>query len=130
MLTLGHCFSVAAGAAFGAISRWLLGLWLNQAHAALPWGTLVANLAGGYLVGIVLGLVSMSPDFPMWLRLMLVTGFLGGLTTFSTFSAETFGMLERGAYLHALGYGGISLLGSLVLTALGYATVHGLRPAV
>lgn len=130
MLTFSHLLAIGVGAALGAISRWLLGLWLNHAHAALPWGTLAANLTGGYLIGVILGVVSLYPEVPVWLRLMLVTGFLGGLTTFSTFSAETFGLLERGAYLHALGYSGISLLGSLALTALGYAMVHGLRPGL
>src|SRR3546814_9775366 len=63
----------------------------------------------------MLGALAIYPEVPIWLKLMLVTGFLGGLTTFSTFSAETFGLLERGAYLHALGYSGVSLLGSLAL---------------
>src|SRR3546814_11152399 len=80
-----HFLAIGVGAALGAISRWLLGLWLNHAHAALPWGTLAANLGGGYLIGIMLGALSIYPEVPIWLKLMLVTGFLGGLTTFSTF---------------------------------------------
>jgi CrcB protein len=130
MLTLTHFLAISLGAAAGAVSRWVLGLWLNHPHVVLPWGTLAANLIGGYLIGVVLGVLSLYPDVPAWLRLMLMTGFLGGLTTFSTFSGETVGLLERGAYLPALGYIGLSLAGSLALTALGLATVHLLRPAV
>ncbi|NYT63112.1 fluoride efflux transporter CrcB [Alcaligenaceae bacterium] len=127
MLTFSHFVSIGMGAAAGAIVRWLLGLWLNHPHVLLPWGTLAANLAGGYLVGLLLGVLAIFPDSPSWLRLMLITGFLGGLTTFSTFSGETVGLLERGAYLSALSYAGLSLLGSLALTALGLATVNLLR---
>lgn len=127
MLTFSHFFSIGIGAAAGAIARWLLGLWLNHPHVLLPWGTLAANLVGGYLVGLLLGILALFPDSPSWIRLMLITGFLGGLTTFSTFSGETVGLLERGAYLSALSYAGASLLGSLALTALGLATVNVLR---
>lgn len=116
---------VGAGAAAGAWLRWLLGLRLNA--AGWPWGTLAANLAGGYLIGLVLALIAAHPEWPAWVRLAAVTGFLGGLTTFSTFSAETVGMLERGAYGTALGYAALSLAGSLALTALGMATVHALK---
>lgn len=127
MLSFHHFLAVSLGAVLGAISRWLLGLWLNGPHVALPWGTLAANLVGGYLIGIVLGVLSLYPDVPLWLRLALVTGFLGGLTTFSTFSGETVGMLARGDYSQALAYAGLSLLGSLALTALGFACVKWLH---
>jgi CrcB protein len=127
MLSLQNFLAVGAGAAGGAVLRWLLGLWLNQPHVALPWGTVVANLVGGYLIGLLLGLLSLFPEVPVWLRLFLVTGFLGGLTTFSTFSGETWGMLERGDYLLALAYMGLSLVGSIALTALGFLTVQALR---
>lgn len=127
MLSLQNFLAVGAGAAGGAVLRWLLGMWLNQPHVALPWGTVVANLAGGYLIGLLLGLLSLFPEVPVWLRLFLVTGFLGGLTTFSTFSGETWGMLERGDYLLALAYMGLSLAGSIALTALGFLTVQALR---
>ena len=116
--------AVAIGAALGACTRWLLGIWLNSAW---PWGTLVVNLAGGYLVGVALAVLLAHPEWPQWLRLAAVTGFLGGLTTFSTFSAETVGMLERGAYGSALGYVAASLLGSLALTALELLSVQALR---
>jgi len=115
--------AVALGAAFGACARWLLGIWLNTS-SGWPWGTLIVNLVGGYLVGVALAVLLAHPEWPQWVRLAAVTGFLGGLTTFSTFSAETVGMLERGAYGAALGYAAASLMGSLVLTALGLASAH------
>lgn len=118
--------AVGLGAALGAWLRWLLGLGLNQV-SLLPWGTLVANLLGGYAIGIMVALVAAHPDWPPWVRLACITGFLGGLTTFSTFSAETVGMIERGAYGTALGYSAISLFGSLVLTGAGLFTVRALQ---
>jgi CrcB protein len=110
---------------FGAWTRWLVSMWLNV--ESWPWGTFAVNLAGGYLVGLVLALVAGHPEWPAWVRLGAITGFMGGLTTFSTFSAETVAMLERGAYASALGYAGFSLIGSLLLTAAGLATASLLR---
>lgn len=124
MLTLANFLAVAAGAMLGAIARWLLGMWLNAANSTMPWGTLTANLAGGYLVGLVLGALALHPEVPAWVRLLTVTGFLGGLTTFSTFSGETVGLLERGDYMAALGYMAMSLAGTLALTAVGLLTVR------
>lgn len=116
-LTLLNFFAVSLGASLGACARWWVGMWLNA--SGWPWGTLAVNLIGGYLVGLILAVLSVHPEWPQWIRLAAVTGFLGGLTTFSTFSAETVGMLERGAYATALGYAAVSLFGSLALTALG-----------
>ena len=116
--------AVAAGAVLGAWSRWLLAIWLNVHAGGWPWGTLLANLAGAYAIGLVLGLVSLHPEWPAWIRLAVVTGFIGALITFSTFSAETVAMLESGAYLRAAGYAGLSLAGSLAMTALGLATAR------
>jgi Integral membrane protein possibly involved in chromosome condensation len=127
VLTFGHLFAIGIGAAAGAVSRWLLGLWLNHSGVMMPWGTLAANLIGGYLIGVVLGVIAIYPATPAWARLLLMTGFLGGLTTFSTFSGETIGMIERGSYAIALGYVGISLMGTLALTVLGMATVHAMH---
>ena len=110
--------AVGLGAALGAWARWLAGLWLNI--ESWPWGTLAVNLVGGYLIGLLLALVTAHPEWPAWVRLGAITGFLGGLTTFSTFSAETVAMLERGAYGSALGYAAISLAGSLLLTGQGW----------
>jgi len=116
--------SIALGAVAGAWLRWGLGLWLNTNAARLPWGTLAANLVGGYLIGVLLGVLSANPGWPEWLRLALITGFLGALTTFSSFSAETVALVQMGRPLAALGYAGISLLGSFALTAAGLFTVH------
>jgi CrcB protein len=122
----GGFVAVGIGAALGAWLRWGLGVWLNQRVPALPLGTLAANLVGGYLVGIAVAWISHRPEVPVEWRLFIVTGFLGGLTTFSTYSAESVGMLLRGEYgwaaLHATGH----LLGSLALTALGIATYRSL----
>ncbi|MVW73053.1 MULTISPECIES: fluoride efflux transporter CrcB [unclassified Bordetella] len=123
-LTTINVLAVALGAALGACARWWVGLWLNT--AGWPWGTLAVNLAGGYLIGVALAVLWAHPDWPQWVRLAAVTGFLGGLTTFSTFSAETVGMLERGDYVPAIGYAGLSLLGSLGLTALGLASANSM----
>ncbi|MFC4277878.1 fluoride efflux transporter CrcB [Achromobacter aloeverae] len=117
--------AIGLGAALGAWLRWGLGLAFNR-HEALPWGTLAANLGGGYLIGVMVALVAAHPEWPAWIRLACITGFLGGLTTFSTFSAETVGMLERGEYGGAVLYAGVSLAGSLLLTAAGLFTVRAL----
>ena len=89
----------------------------------VPWGTLAANLIGGYLIGICVGIFQNLPQLdPAW-RLLLVTGFLGALTTFSTFSAEIVGMLQQGRIFLALGTASLHLIGSLLLTYLGLMTV-------
>jgi fluoride exporter len=111
-------FAICIGASLGALARWQLGLWLN-AGGLLPWGTLAANLVGGYLVGVCLAVFQAMPELdPVW-RLALVTGFLGALTTFSSFSAEVVQMLQAQRYVLALGTAGLHLIGSLVLTVIG-----------
>jgi CrcB protein len=119
--------AICIGACVGALSRWQLGLWLNpdaSAEGIFPWGTLAANLIGGYLIGVCVGLFQNFPQLdPTW-RLLLVTGFLGALTTFSTFSAEVVGMLQQGRLLLALGTATVHLIGSLLLTYLGLITVR------
>lgn len=113
--------AISIGAALGALARWRLGLWLNPG-GLLPWGTLAANLMGGYLIGVCVGLFQALPQLdPLW-RLVLVTGFLGGLTTFSTFSAEVVAMLLEQRYALALGIAAVHVLGSLTLTVLGIKT--------
>lgn len=116
--------AVCAGASAGALLRWLLAVRLNALLPALPLGTLVANLAGGYLVGVAVGWFSHHPDLPPQVRLFVVTGLLGGLTTFSTFSAEVMAHLEAGRLGWGLAVAGVHLVGSLALTALGLATVR------
>jgi fluoride exporter len=118
--------AVGIGAMAGAWLRWWLGLRLNALLPALPLGTLAANLLGGLLVGIAIAWFNRHPSFPPEARLMVITGFLGALTTFSTFSGEVVGLLERGQYGWALGTAGAHLFGSLLLTALGMAAVAGL----
>ncbi len=114
--------AVGAGAAVGAWLRWALSLAFNARLESLPLGTLTANLVGGYLIGICVALFQDLPQLaPEW-RLLLVTGFLGGLTTFSTFSAEALVLLQRGAYGWALLHSGIHLLGSVALCIAGFAT--------
>jgi CrcB protein len=114
--------AVCAGACVGALSRWGLSLWLNP-YGPLPLGTLTANLTGGYLVGVCVGVFQAVPQIdPIW-RLLLVTGGLGALTTFSSFSAEVVGMLQAQRYALAIGTAAAHLLGSLLLTVAGLKTV-------
>ncbi len=121
MAPLGFA-AVGIGAAVGAWLRWALSLAFNARIETLPLGTLAANLVGGYLIGIAVALFNDMPQLaPEW-RLLLVTGFLGGLTTFSTFSAEAVALLQRGAYGWALLHSGIHLLGSVALCIAGFAT--------
>ena len=119
-------FAICTGACWGALVRWQLGLWLNPlpvAGTSLPLGTLAANWIGGYLVGVAVGLFQALPQLdPAW-RLALITGFLGALTTFSSFSAEVVAMLGQQKYALALGTSALHLLGSLVLTVAGLRTV-------
>ncbi|WP_028007827.1 fluoride efflux transporter CrcB [Solimonas flava] len=118
---------VGIGAACGAWLRWLLGLWLNPLFPTVPFGTLAANLLGGYLMGLAMALFAHHQTLPPELRLLLATGFLGGLTTFSTFSAETSTLLLREQYGWALATIGLHLGGSLLMTLLGIATYNGLK---
>jgi CrcB protein len=119
--------SVSAGASLGALLRWWLAGRLNPLWPALPLGTLAANLAGGYLVGIAVAVFAQHPALSPQARLFVVTGFLGGLTTFSTFSAEVVTQLQQGHTAWALATAFVHLLGSFALTALGIATVAWLR---
>lgn len=121
---LASIAAIATGATLGALLRWALALRLNAVFPALPLGTLAANLIGGYAVGVAVAWLGQHPELPQEVRLFLVTGLLGGLTTFSTFSAEVVGQLERGDFGWAMATAGVHLLGSLVLTAAGMATVR------
>ena len=112
--------AVAIGAVAGAWARWALGLWLNTAERALPYGTLIANVAGGLLIGVAVAWFARHPQVdPAW-RLFAITGFLGALTTFSSFSIESLGMLQRGAFGLALAHTGLHVFGSLAAAAIGY----------
>ena len=119
--------AVGLGAAIGAWLRWGLSLWLAGAHGKLPLGTLAANLGGGYLIGVLLGFFAGSPHLsPEW-RLFAITGFLGGLTTFSTFSGEAMVLLQRGDYGWAILHPLLHLVGSRLLCVAGFATWRALR---
>ena len=110
--------AISAGASIGAICRWGLGLWLTPG-GLIPWGTLAANLIGGYLIGICIAIFQAMPQIdPVW-RLLLITGFLGGLTTFSTFSAEVVTYLMQERYGHAGVTALLHVAGSLLMTVAG-----------
>ena len=113
--------AICFGASVGALARWGLGLWLSPG-GIIPWGTLAANLIGGYLIGLCIAVFQSMPQLdPVW-RLLLVTGFLGGLTTFSTFSAEVVSYLMAERYGQALGIALVHVLGSLLMTLAGLKT--------
>mgnify|MGYP000844041470 FL=1 len=126
-LTPLYFLAVGAGAALGAWVRWLLGLALNPLFIALPLGTLAANIMGGYLVGVAVGMFHLNTHFPLAWKLFAITGFLGGLTTFSTFSAEVVERLLAGQPAWAIGLASIHLAGSLTATYLGLLTVGATR---
>lgn len=116
----GAWVAVAAGAALGAWSRWLLALALNRPGQVLPWGTFVANVIGGLLIGAALAWFERHPGSADLWRPFLVTGFLGALTTFSTFSAESLALVQRGAWLGALLHSAAHLAGAIGATAIGW----------
>jgi fluoride exporter len=118
---------ISLGASLGAILRWLLGGWFNGVIPLVPLGTLAANLIGGYLIGVALALFAAYPGLsPEW-RLLVITGFLGGLTTFSTFSAEVTALLQEGRLAIAVGVISAHVAGSLLMTIAGLATVEAVR---
>jgi CrcB protein len=117
------------GASAGALARWGLGLWLSPS-GVIPWGTLAANLIGGYLIGICVAVFQALPQIdPVW-RLALITGFLGGLTTFSSFSAEVVNLLMHERYALALGTACLHIAGSLLLTVAGIWSARHWLPAL
>ena len=116
-------FAIGAGAALGAWSRWGLGLLLNPLLVAVPLGTLAANLIGGYLIGVALGVFHQYTQLAPELRLFIVTGFLGGLTTFSSFSGEVMERFLAQQYAWAFSAIGLHVAGSLAMTWLGLLTV-------
>ena len=127
MTSWTHWLAVGGGAALGAWTRWLLALALNPLFPSLPPGTLVANGVGGLLIGVAVELFAGNPNVPPEVRLLVVTGFLGGLTTFSTFSAEAVGLLAKRELGWALAHIGTHLLLSLTMTAVGIWAVRTLR---
>jgi CrcB protein len=118
---------ISIGASLGAVLRWFLGLQLNAFFPAIPMGTLAANLIGGYLIGIAMGIFGEHPLISPEMRLLIITGFLGGLTTFSTFSAEVATLMQEGRFAWALSSVGLHVIGSIALTVLGIMTVSLFR---
>ena len=119
--------AISVGASLGALLRWWLGAALNAQFPAIPPGTLAANLIGGYVIGVAIAIFgSYSALAPEW-RLFVITGFCGGLTTFSTFSAEVVTLLQQGRALWALAAAGTHLLGSVLMTFAGIGTVVWVR---
>ena len=119
--------ALCVGGSLGTLLRWWLGLMLNAHFPTIPPGTLAANLIGGYVVGVAVAVFATYTGIaPEW-RLLVITGFCGGLTTFSTFSAETFTLLQQGRALWALAAMGAHLAGSLIMTGAGIGTVALLR---
>lgn len=118
--------AIVCGAGLGALLRWVFSLWLNPVFPTVPLGTLAANLVGGLLVGVATAYFNQQTHLaPEW-RLFVFTGFLGGLTTFSTFSAEVVNLLLRQQYAWAAGTATVHLAGSLALTAAGIAMARSL----
>jgi len=114
--------AISLGASIGAVLRWYLGLRLNSLFPTVPPGTLTANLIGGYVIGVAVAYFATAPELaPEW-RLLIITGFCGGLTTFSTFSAEVVTQLQQEAWGWALAMIAVHLVGSVSMTLLGIAT--------
>lgn len=117
-------FAISFGAALGALLRWQLGARLNSFLPSLPPGTLAANIIGGYIIGFAVAYFAQAPDIaPEW-RLLIITGFCGGLTTFSTFSAEVMSLMQSGRLTWAMGTITIHVAGSLAATFAGLTTWH------
>jgi fluoride exporter len=119
--------AISIGASAGALLRWSFGLWLNAVLPSMPLGTLASNLVGGYLIGVAVAVFSIEVSLaPEW-RLLVITGFLGGLTTFSAFSAEVSGLLLGGRFAWAGTVISAHVVGSITMTLLGIGSVVGLR---
>lgn len=118
--------AISIGSSLGALMRWWLGLFLNAHFPAIPPGTLAANLIGGYIIGVAVAGFATSALAPEW-RLFVITGFCGGLTTFSTFSAEIVTLLQQGRLAWAAGAATAHLAGSILMTFAGIGTVAWLR---
>ncbi|MBI5920369.1 MAG: fluoride efflux transporter CrcB [Betaproteobacteria bacterium] len=123
-MTWTASLAIAIGAVLGAWLRWGLGLWLNPLFETVPLGTLTANLAGGYLVGAAVAVFHINVELSPELRLFFVTGFLGALTTFSTFSAEVVALIRTAQYTWAVLAASVHLFGSLLMTGLGIFTIQ------
>jgi CrcB protein len=124
MLTLNNFLVVAIGGLVGSVLRWLTSVALNPLWPAVPLGTLAVNIVGGYIIGMALAWFIHQPGAPVELRLLITSGFCGGFTTFSAFSAEVVGFMVEGRTAWALATIGANLVGALVATYLGMKTTH------
>jgi CrcB protein len=115
--------AVGIGGALGSLARWVLGMRLNSLVPAMPMGTLAANLIAGYVIGLAVALFTKIPEIPPEWRLFVVTGCMGGLSTFSTFSAEVITQLQQGRLAWAALEVAVHVSGSLLMTTLGIATI-------
>jgi CrcB protein len=115
--------AISIGASLGALLRWWLAMRLNGLFPAIPPGTLAANLIGGYIIGVAVAFFGLYAQIPAEWKLFVITGFCGGLTTFSTFSAELVTLLQQGRALWALAGAAVHLIGSVVATLAGIGTV-------
>jgi CrcB protein len=118
---------ISIGASFGAVLRWFLGLQFNALFPTIPMGTVASNLIGGYMVGLAIGFFNHHPLMSPEYRLLIITGFLGGLTTFSTFSAEVAKLIQTEQFGWALATISLHVIGSVALTILGMMTINYLR---
>ena len=119
--------AISLGASCGALLRWYFGLQFNALFTSIPLGTLAANLLGGYLIGLAVAFFNHHPLVSPEYRLLIITGFLGGLTTFSTFSAEVTSLLQSGRFSWAVAMVGVHVAGSVMLTILGILTINFCR---
>jgi CrcB protein len=119
--------AVAVGGTLGCLMRWLLSFFFNRYFPIIPPGTLAANLIGGYVIGAAFAVFTLNPAIPTEWRLFVMTGFCGGLTTFSTFSLEVATLLQGGRMAWAMGTIAVHLLGSLLMTFAGMASVAWAR---
>jgi CrcB protein len=124
---MNGAWAVSLGAALGACLRWQLGVWLNPLVQGVPLGTLAANLLGGYLVGVAVAVFHLHAGLAPAMKLFAITGFLGGLTTFSTFSAEVVERMLAGQFGLALMLASVHLFGSLLATYLGLWSLGATR---
>jgi len=119
--------AICVGASLGALLRWWLGAQLNSLFPTIPPGTLAANLVGGYIVGVAIAFFATYTAIPPEWRLLVITGFCGGLTTFSTFSAEIVTLMQQGRAMWACGAAAAHLCGSVLMTLAGIGTVQWIR---
>lgn len=126
MLTFNNLLAVAVGGVIGSVLRWLVSVWLNPVLPAVPLGTLTVNIVGGFIIGMALAYFIARPDTPVAVRLLITSGFCGGFTTFSAFSAEVIGFMVEGRSAYAFATIAANLIGALGATFAGMKTMQGI----